>query len=78
MQLGCGNNIQFPSAGREVQDPEQNGATTLLPIIIGLVAGLLLLLALILVVLKRYVTVFKNGTSMHVIYDDFKVHEDTC
>lgn len=53
MQLDCGNNIQFPSVVREVQDPEQNGASTLLPIIIGLVAGLLLLLVLILVILKR-------------------------
>lgn len=59
MQLDCGNNIQFPTVVREVQDPEQNGASTLLPIIIGLVAGLLLLLVLILIVLKRYVTVLK-------------------
>lgn len=53
IQLGCGNNIQFPSVVRNVQDSEQNATSTLLPVIIGLIAGLLLLLALILVVLKR-------------------------
>lgn len=76
MQLDCGNNIQFPSVVREVQDPEQNGASTLLPIIIGLVAGLLLLLVLILVILKRYVTVLKKRYvyARHLFiynYDDF-------
>lgn len=49
LQVKCGNNIQL----RVVQDSEQNGGSTLLPVIIGLVAGLLLLLVLILVVLKK-------------------------
>eukprot|EP00105_Crassostrea_gigas_P022124 XP_011441517.1 PREDICTED: uncharacterized protein LOC105338212 [Crassostrea gigas] len=53
MQLVCGDNIQFPSIVGDVQDSEQNATSTLLPVIIGLIAGLLLLLALILVVLKR-------------------------
>lgn len=59
MQLVCGDNIQFPSIVGDVQDLEQNATSTLLPVIIGLIAGLLLLLALILVLLKRYVTVQK-------------------
>lgn len=58
LQLDCRNNIN----GLE-QDggsgSEQSGGSALLPVIIGLVAGLLLLLALILVALKRYLTVLK-------------------
>lgn len=71
MQLDCGNNIRFPSVVRVLQDSKQNGDSPLLPIIIGLVAGILLLLALILIVLKRLATFSKRyDYARHLLFID--------